>query len=162
MQVLVEGNFIERCGINMYRWTHDKVQEVALSLGSASEASFQFQIGTVLCRALSEAELEHSLFDVVNLINKAKVKRRAEYAELNITTVVPKPENLTHEEAGSIPLVGLTAVNGLIHCANLQAGQRVLVIGASGGVGTLAVQIAKNLGRGITVPEGIVPDSFQK
>jgi len=74
----------------------------------------------------------------------------AEFVELNTRTVVPKPAELTHEEAGSIPLVGLTAVNGLRTCANLQPGQRVLIIGASGGVGTLAVQIAKNMGAHVT------------
>jgi NADPH:quinone reductase-like Zn-dependent oxidoreductase len=74
----------------------------------------------------------------------------AEYAVLNTRTVVKKPSGLTHEEAGSIPLVGLTAINGLRTCANLQPGQRVLIIGASGGVGTLAVQIAKNMGAHVT------------
>jgi len=74
----------------------------------------------------------------------------AEYAVLNCSTVWRKPARLTHEEAGSLPLVGLTAINGLIHCVNLRAGQRVLVIGASGGVGTLAVQIANNLGAEVT------------
>lgn len=74
----------------------------------------------------------------------------AEYAVLNTRTVVKKPRGLTHEEAGSIPLVGLTALNGLLHCVNLQPGQRVLIIGASGGVGTLAVQIAKNMGAHVT------------
>jgi len=74
----------------------------------------------------------------------------AEFAELNTRTVARKPAGLSHEEAGSIPLVGLTAINGLINCAKLQAGQRVLIIGASGGVGTLAVQIAKNLGAHVT------------
>jgi NADPH:quinone reductase-like Zn-dependent oxidoreductase len=74
----------------------------------------------------------------------------AEYAALNTRTVVKKPSGLTHEEAGSIPLVGLTAINGLRTCANLQPGQRILIIGASGGVGTLAVQIAKNMGAHVT------------
>jgi NADPH:quinone reductase-like Zn-dependent oxidoreductase len=74
----------------------------------------------------------------------------AEFAVLNTRTVVPKPTSLTHEEAGSIPLVGLTAINGLKTCADLQPGQRVLIIGASGGVGTLAVQIAKNMGAHVT------------
>lgn len=74
----------------------------------------------------------------------------AEYAVLNTRTVVKKPASLTHEEAGSIPLVGLTAINGLRTCANVQPDQRVLIIGASGGVGTLAVQIAKNMGAHVT------------
>ncbi len=72
----------------------------------------------------------------------------AEYALLNTRTVVPKPKSLSHLEAGAIPLVGLTAINGLRECAQLEEGQRVMVIGASGGVGTLAVQIARNMGAG--------------
>jgi NADPH:quinone reductase-like Zn-dependent oxidoreductase len=74
----------------------------------------------------------------------------AEYAALNVRTVVKKPSSLSHEEAGALPLVALTAINGLLNCANLREGQRVLIIGASGGVGTLAVQIAKNMGAHVT------------
>jgi len=70
----------------------------------------------------------------------------AEFAVLNTRTVVHKPQSLSHLEAAAIPLVGLTAINGLRECARLRGGQRVLIIGASGGVGTLAVQIAKNMG----------------
>ena len=74
----------------------------------------------------------------------------AEYAILNTSTTVLKPASLSFAEAGALPLVGLTVVNSLINCASLESGQRVLVIGASGGVGTLAVQIAKNLGAHVT------------
>ncbi len=74
----------------------------------------------------------------------------AEYAALNPGTVAMKPATLNHVEAASIPLCGLTAINGLRDCAALKAGDRVLVIGASGGVGTLAVQIAKNQGAHVT------------
>jgi len=70
----------------------------------------------------------------------------AEFAILNVRTVASKPVSLNHVEAGAIPLVGLTVINGLRECARLHGGQRVLIIGASGGVGTLAVQIAKNMG----------------
>jgi predicted ATPase len=42
LTVLEEGKFIESCGTHVYRWVHDKVREVALSLGDAAEASFQF------------------------------------------------------------------------------------------------------------------------
>jgi 2-desacetyl-2-hydroxyethyl bacteriochlorophyllide A dehydrogenase len=74
----------------------------------------------------------------------------AEYSAINITTAIHKPPSLSHAEASSIPLVGLTAINGLIKCANLQSDQRVLIVGASGGVGTLAIQIAKNIGAHVT------------
>lgn len=70
----------------------------------------------------------------------------AEYAVLNTRTVVKKPAELTHIEAGALPLVALTALNGLRACAGLSEGQRVLIIGASGGVGTIAVQLARCLG----------------
>ena len=72
----------------------------------------------------------------------------ADFAVLNTRTVVPKPAHCSHAEAGAVPLVGLTAINGLRDCAHLLSGQRVLVIGASGGVGTVAVQIARNMGAG--------------
>ncbi|WP_130344383.1 NADP-dependent oxidoreductase [Herbihabitans rhizosphaerae] len=57
-----------------------------------------------------------------------------------------KPAGLSHIEAAGIPLAGLTAWQGLVDVANVQAGQRVLVTAAAGGVGHLAVQIAKARG----------------
>jgi NADPH:quinone reductase-like Zn-dependent oxidoreductase len=60
--------------------------------------------------------------------------------------VAIKPKRLTMEEAASIPLVGLTAWQALVERANLKAGQKVLIHAGSGGVGTMAVQLAKHLG----------------
>jgi NADPH:quinone reductase-like Zn-dependent oxidoreductase len=61
-----------------------------------------------------------------------------------------KPANLTFEEAGSIAVAGVTALQGLRDVGRVQAGQKVLVNGASGGVGTFAVQIAKAMGAEVT------------
>ena len=61
-----------------------------------------------------------------------------------------KPAGLTFEQAAAMPVSGLTALQGLTGAGRLKAGQRVLVIGASGGVGTYAVQIAKALGAEVT------------
>lgn len=63
---------------------------------------------------------------------------------------VPAPANLSFEEAAAIPVAGLTALQGLRDKAGVKPGQRVLINGASGGVGTFAIQIAKALGAEVT------------
>ena len=74
----------------------------------------------------------------------------AEYACTPEDHVVPKPANLTFEQAAAFPIAATTALQGLRDWGQLRAGQTVLVIGASGGVGTFAVQIAKALGAEVT------------
>jgi NADPH:quinone reductase-like Zn-dependent oxidoreductase len=71
----------------------------------------------------------------------------AEYVSVR-KGVSPKPANLSFEEAAALPVAALTALQGLRDKAELQPGQRVLVNGAAGGVGTFTVQIAKALGAG--------------
>jgi NADPH:quinone reductase-like Zn-dependent oxidoreductase len=74
----------------------------------------------------------------------------AEYvcAEENLITL--KPANLTFEQAATVPEAAMTALQGLRDNGNIQPGQKVLINGASGGVGTFAVQIAKAFGAEIT------------
>jgi NADPH:quinone reductase-like Zn-dependent oxidoreductase len=70
----------------------------------------------------------------------------AEYVTAPARQFVRKPATLSHAEAAGLPLAGLTAWQGLVDIANVQPGQRVLVTAAAGGVGHLAVQIAKARG----------------
>jgi NADPH:quinone reductase-like Zn-dependent oxidoreductase len=74
----------------------------------------------------------------------------AEYACAAESTLVMKPENVTFEEAASVPVAALTALQGLRDKGKVQRGQCVLINGAAGGVGTFAVQIAKWLGAQVT------------
>ena len=70
----------------------------------------------------------------------------AEYAVTSPDKLVPKPANLSFEQAAALPISGVTALQALRDKAQVQPGQTVLVIGAGGGVGTLAVQVAKAFG----------------
>ncbi|WP_046600336.1 NADP-dependent oxidoreductase [Neorhizobium galegae] len=70
----------------------------------------------------------------------------AEYIAMDEADVAIKPSNLTMVEAASIPLVALTAWQVLVERANVRKGQKVLIHAGSGGVGTIAIQLAKHLG----------------
>jgi NADPH:quinone reductase-like Zn-dependent oxidoreductase len=74
----------------------------------------------------------------------------AEYACVLEDLLVPKPGNLSFEEAAAVPLAGLTALQALRDAGRIQPGQQVLINGASGGVGTFAVQLARSFGAHVT------------
>lgn len=74
----------------------------------------------------------------------------AEYATTSEDLLAPKPTNLTLEQAAAVTISGTAALRGIRDAAKVQPGQKVLINGASGGVGTFAVQIAKWLGAEVT------------
>ena len=74
----------------------------------------------------------------------------AEYVCADESHFVPKPPGLSFESAATVALAGCTALQGLRDTGDLQPGQEVLIVGAGGGVGTYAVQIAKELGASVT------------
>src|SRR5664279_812761 len=74
----------------------------------------------------------------------------AEYATADAALVVPKPAGLSFEQAAAIPIAAVTALHAIRDRGHVQPGQRVLVNGAAGGVGTFAVQIAAALGAEVT------------
>ena len=87
----------------------------------------------------------------------------AEYATSPVGTVSAMPNNLSYSEAAAAPLTGVSALQALTENANLQSGQTLLILGAAGGIGTIAIQIAKKLGatviaavRGTEVVEHVV------
>ena len=74
----------------------------------------------------------------------------AEYVCARESALAPKPESLSFEQAASTPVVGFTALQGLRDTGRIQSGETVLINGASGGVGSFAVQLAKSYGTEVT------------
>jgi len=74
----------------------------------------------------------------------------AEFVSVPVDAMALKPANLSFEEAAAVPIAAVTALQGLRHHGEIQPGQKVLVNGGSGGVGTFAVQIAKSSGAEVT------------
>jgi NADPH:quinone reductase-like Zn-dependent oxidoreductase len=74
----------------------------------------------------------------------------AEYVTAPELSLAPKPANLSFEQAAAVPMAALTALQGLRDEGRIESGQQVLIQGASGGVGTFAVQIAKAFGAEVT------------
>ena len=74
----------------------------------------------------------------------------AEYVSAPESAFALKPANLSFDEAAAVPMAGVTALQGLRDEGQIHPGQKVLINGASGGVGTFAVQIAKSFGAEVT------------
>lgn len=86
----------------------------------------------------------------------------AEFVPVKEASLVLKPQGLTMEEAASIPLVGLTAWQALVEQAELQKGQKVFIQAGSGGVGTFAIQLAKQLGATVATTTSTANVAFVK
>ncbi len=86
----------------------------------------------------------------------------AEYAVSNIDTIAIKPKKVNHIEAGSLPLVGSSAIQALEQHINLQKNQKILIHGGAGGIGGIAIQLAKHLGLYVATTVGSKDVEFVK
>ncbi|MEN9537818.1 MAG: hypothetical protein RLZZ126_53 [Pseudomonadota bacterium] len=87
-------------------------------------------------------------------LDKDRIGAFAEFAAVREESAALKPANLSFEEAASLPLVALTAWQALVELGKLSAGQRVLIHAGSGGVGTVAIQLARHLGATVLTTVG--------
>ncbi len=87
---------------------------------------------------------------VYGMINGWRTGAYAEFAKIKANELAPKPAKLSYQEAAAIPLAALTALQAIRDLGELQAGQKILINGCSGGVGVFALQIAKALEAEVT------------
>ena len=112
--------------------------------------TFPFTMGFDVSGVVVEVGDQVSKFEIGDEVfsrpNGMQAGTIAEYAVIKEEELAIKPSNISHQEAASIPLVGLTAWQAMVTKGNLQKGQKILIHAGSGGVGTLAIQMAKHLG----------------
>lgn len=105
-----------------------------------------FAIGHDVAGVVTQVGSKVSKFKIGDEILASCRGAFAEFIAINENELALKPKNISMEEAASIPLVGLTAWQVLVEKGNLKKGQRVFIQAGSGGVGTIAIQLAKHLG----------------
>ena len=139
---------VHAAGLNPLDWKlmmgHPWPVRLAMGLRKVKRAGVDVA-GTV--EAVGEGVTDFRVGDAVFGLCKGAL---AEYACGRATALARKPEGVSFEEAASAPVAGLTALQGLRDKGGVRAGQKVLINGAAGGVGTFAVQIAKHLGAEVT------------
>lgn len=109
---------------------------------------FPFVLGNDLAGVITEIGNQVKKFKVGDEVY-AKTDQTgafAEFTKVKETSLAFKPKNISMQQASALPLVSLTAWQALVEIANLKAGQKVLIHAGSGGVGTIAIQLAKYLG----------------
>lgn len=105
-----------------------------------------FTIGHDVAGVVTQVGAKVSTFKIGDEVFASCKGTFAEFITIHENDVALKPKNITMEEAASIPLVGLTAWQVLVEKGNLQKGQKVFIQAGSGGVGTIAIQLANHLG----------------
>jgi NADPH:quinone reductase-like Zn-dependent oxidoreductase len=111
-------------------------------IGSGLFKPKDIRIGTDYAGVVEAVGKDRTDFKVGDEVFGAKNGAYAEYVCVK-NIIIPKPKNVSFEEAASVPIAAITALQGLRDYGKIQAGQKVLINGASGGVGHFAVQIAK-------------------
>ncbi len=107
-------------------------------------------LGTDIAGRIEAVGKDVTKFKVGDAVFGAGTAGFAEYACMREDKLVLKPANVTFEQCAAVPVAGITALQGLRDHGKIQSGQAVLINGASGGVGTFAVQIAKAFGAQVT------------
>lgn len=119
-------------------------------LGGGLRVPRDQRLGTDFAGRVESVGLNVTQFQPGDEVFGASAGSFAEYASVSEDRLALKPVNCSFEEVAAVPVAAITALQGLRDKGQIQSGQKVLVNGASGGVGTFAVQIARSLGTEVT------------
>ena len=146
-QVLVK---VRAASVNPYDWHFMRGEPYIMRLGNGLRKPKSTRVGVDFSGVVEAVGKGITQFKAGDEVFGGRSGAFAEYIVMAEKNLIPKPANITFEQAGAVQIAGLTALQGLRDAGKLQPGQKVLINGASGGVGTFAVQIAKTLGAEVT------------
>jgi NADPH:quinone reductase-like Zn-dependent oxidoreductase len=147
-QVLVR---VERAGVNPLDWHYMRGSPYLMRLGSGLGAPERQRLGVDFAGTVEAVGEGVTRFRPGDAVFGGKFGAFAEYLIMDADgSLAAKPANLNWDEAGGVSIAALTALQALRDAGHVQPGQKVLINGASGGVGTFAVQLAKAMGAEVT------------
>lgn len=147
-EVLVK---VRAASVNPLDWHYMRGEPYVMRLSSGLGAPSDTRVGVDFAGTVEAVGKAVKRFKVGDEVFGGRSGALAEYVTIREHRAVAlKPANLTFEQAASVPVAAVTALQGLRDAGQLKPGQKVLVNGASGGVGTFAIQIAKELGAEVT------------
>jgi len=142
---------VRAASVNPLDWHYMRGEPYIMRLGSGLGAPKSPQMGVDFSGTVESVGKQVRNFKPGDAVFGGKNGAFAEYVSIRADrAVVPKPENLTFQQVAAVPIAAVTALQALRDKGQLKPGQKVLVNGASGGVGTFAVQIAKAMGAEVT------------
>lgn len=142
---------VHAVSVNPLDWHYMRGEPYVMRLSSGIGAPNDIRAGVDFAGTVEAVGKNVTRFKVGDEVFGGRSGALAEYVTIRETSAVThKPANISFEQAAAVPIAGVTALQALRDMGQLKAGQQVLINGASGGVGTFAVQIAKSLGAEVT------------
>ncbi|HYL63376.1 MAG TPA: NAD(P)-dependent alcohol dehydrogenase [Candidatus Methylomirabilis sp.] len=141
---------IRAASVNPYDWHFMRGEPYPLRLGTGLRKPKVQRLGVDAAGQVEAVGKNVTQFKAADAVFGMSKGAFAEYACASASKVVLKPDSVTFEQAASAPIAALTALQGLRDKGQIQPGQKILINGAAGGVGTFAVQIAKSFGAEVT------------
>lgn len=141
---------IHASSVNPYDWRSMRAKPFLVRLGEGFLKPKDKRLGADVAGKVEAVGRKVNQFKQGDEVFGICAGAYAEYVCVPEDEIVLKPVNTTFEEAAAVPIAAISALQGLRDKGQIQAGQKVLINGASGGVGTFAVQIAKSFGTEVT------------